>query len=88
MHRDRLLRERELERQYNAMRAACEELRLGVGDGGKLYRQAMSRKGLYGGLKVASGGGVVANGGVPIEYARAQTEGPSRGGWDEGWTRG
>lgn len=88
MHRDRLLRERELERQYNAMRAACEELRLGVGDGGKLYRQAMSRKRLNGGLKVAAGGGVVGNGGVPIEYARAQTEGPSRAGWDEWWTRG
>lgn len=88
MHRDRLLRERELERQYNAMRAACEELRLGVGDGGKLYRQAMSRKGIFGGPKVAEVAGVVGNGGIPIEYARAQTEGPSRGGWDEGWTRG
>lgn len=88
MHRDRLLRERELERQYNAMRAACEELRLGVGDGGRLYRQAMSRKGLFGGPKVAQSAGLVGNGGIPIEYARAQTEGPSRGGWDEGWTRG
>ena len=53
IHRDRLLREQELERQYNAMRAACEELRLGVGDGGRLYRQAMSRKGLFAGAKVA-----------------------------------
>ena len=88
VHRDRMLRERELERQYNAMRAACEELRLGVGDGGRLYRQAMSRKGLYGGLKAAQGGGLAGNGGIPIEYARAQTEGPSRAGWDEGWTRG
>ena len=70
------------------MRAACEELRLGVGDGGRLYRQAMSRIGLFGGRQVAQSAGLVGNGGMPIEYARAQTEGPSRGGWDEGWTRG
>lgn len=67
------------------MRAACEELRLGVDDGGRLYRQAMSRKGLFGGPKME--GGLVGNGGIPVEYARGQTEGPSRGGWDEGWTR-
>lgn len=88
LHKDRISRERELERQYNAMRAACEELRLGVGDGGRLYRQAVSRKGIYGGLKVGEMGGVVGNGGIPVEYARAQTDGPPRGGWDHGWTRG
>lgn len=66
-----------------------EELRLGIGDGGRLYRQAVDRKGIFGGLKVERDAGtVVGNGGVPIEYARAQTEGPSRGGWDEDWTRG
>lgn len=65
-----------------------EELRLGVGDGGKLYRQAVDRKGIYGGFKVGMSGGVVGNGGVPIEYARGQTEGPAKDGWDEGWTRG
>ena len=71
------------------MRAAMEELRLGVPDGGRLYRQAMDRKGLYGGLKVAQDKStVVGNGGVPIEYARAQTEGPPTGGWDGEWTRG
>ena len=83
-----MLQERDLERQYNAMRAACEELRLGVGDGGKLYRQAMSRKGIYGGLKSQREGSMVGNGGVPLEYARAQTESPPRSGFDEGWTRG
>ncbi len=40
---------------------------------GKLYRQAMSKDGVWGG--------------VPIEYARCQTETPSRAGWDHGWTR-
>ncbi|KAL8661771.1 MAG: hypothetical protein Q9202_005268 [Teloschistes flavicans] len=80
--------ELELERQYNAMRAACEELRVGVGDGGRLYRQAMTKKGLFGGLKEVVGEGQWAgNGGVPIEYARHQVEGPGRGGWDHGWTR-
>jgi len=88
LHKERARRERELERQYNAMRAACEELRVGVGDGGRLYRQAIDRKGIYGGLKVGEDASVIGNGGVPIEYSRAQTEGPPRGGFDEGWTRG
>jgi len=26
-------------------------------------------------------------GGVPIEYARAQTDTPARNGWDYSWTR-
>ena len=88
LHNERAKRELELERQYNAMRAAMEELRLGAGDGGRLYRQAVSRKGIYGGLKVGQMGGLVGNGGIPAEYARAQTEGPPRAGWDHGWTRG
>jgi large subunit ribosomal protein L40 len=32
--------------------------------------------------------GIVGNGGVPLEYARAQVDGPSRQGWDHGWVRG
>ncbi|CAF9919774.1 MAG: hypothetical protein HETSPECPRED_004117 [Heterodermia speciosa] len=84
----RRTQELELERQYNAMRAACEELRIGVGDGGRLYRQAMVRKGIFGGKAQSEGGVLGGNGGVPIEYARAQTDGPPRKGWDEGWTRG
>ncbi|KAL9594961.1 MAG: hypothetical protein Q9219_006741 [cf. Caloplaca sp. 3 TL-2023] len=85
LHSQRRKEQLELERQYNAMRAACEELRVGVEDGGRLYRQATTRKGLWGGLKME--GEIVGNGGVPIEYARAQVEGPPRGGWDHGWTR-
>lgn len=70
------------------MRAAVEELRVGMDDGGKLYRQAVQRQGLYGGLKVGMAGGVVGNGGIPLEYARAQVDGPSKAGWDEEWVRG
>ncbi|KAI9872558.1 MAG: hypothetical protein M1830_001483, partial [Pleopsidium flavum] len=72
LHRRQLLtsQERELERQYNSMRDACEELRTGCGDGGRLFRVAMSKKGVWAG--------------VPVEYARCQTEGPGREGWDFG----
>ena len=65
-----------------------EELRLGVGDGGRLYRQAVTRKGIFGGPKVGEQGTVVGNGGIPVEFAKAQTEGPPKGGWDDNWTRG
>ncbi|KAK2809631.1 hypothetical protein FQN50_003688 [Emmonsiellopsis sp. PD_5] len=65
----------ELERQWNAMRAACEELRTGAGDGGKLFRVSMNKRGLF-------------RDAVPIEYGRLQTEGPGREGWNYGWKRG
>ncbi|KAG7009412.1 hypothetical protein G7Y79_00002g005270 [Physcia stellaris] len=57
LYRDQQRRahELELERQYNAMRAACEELRVGVGDGGRLFRQAMVRKGIFGGKAQSEG---------------------------------
>ncbi len=77
----------ELERQYNAMRAAMEELRVGAGDGGKLYRQAVQRKGIFGGLNVEAAS-LMGNGGIPLEYARGQVDGPSKEGWDHGWVRG
>ena len=83
----------ELEKQYNAMAAACEALRLTDGAGltqderlrlgaaaegraddvGRLYRIAMRKDGIWGG--------------VPIEYARIQTETPAREGWNHAWTR-
>ena len=68
------------------MKGAMEELRLNVGDGGRLYRQAMDRHGLGGGVLVEKQRPGM-NGGVPVEYARAQTEGPPRGGWDSEWSR-
>jgi large subunit ribosomal protein L40 len=81
-----------LEKQYNSMAAACEalrlidnhgltaeeRLRLGAGESegsqmGKLFRIAMQKKGIWDG--------------VPIEYARIQTDTPPREGWNHGWTR-
>lgn len=88
----------ELERQYQSMRSACEHLRLmdshgnkvseeeAGGNGpdagrlgvrgrevGRLYRSAMIKRGIWGS--------------VPVEYARVQTDFPSRAGWNHEWTR-
>jgi large subunit ribosomal protein L40 len=80
--------ERDLERQYQSMRDACEALRLMDSAGnivkegeataqgknvGRLYRIAMMKNDIWGG--------------VPIEYARIQTDSPSTDGWNHGWTR-
>ena len=40
---------------------------------GRLFRIAMRKDGVWGG--------------VPIEYARMQTESPGREGWNHAWTR-
>ncbi|KAH6856948.1 hypothetical protein B0I37DRAFT_396392 [Chaetomium sp. MPI-CAGE-AT-0009] len=77
--REREARERNLMRQHQSMSRACEELRLtsgpGTRDEGYLYRVAMEKKGVYG-LH-----------GVPIEYARAQTETPAKVAWNHDWKR-
>lgn len=71
------------------MRDACEELRVGAGDGGKLFRKAMLKTGVW---SIPERGG-----GVPIEYARGMVDwvGTSRlqSGdkariWDHEWKRG
>jgi large subunit ribosomal protein L40 len=67
-HNVKKAREMELERQYNAMRDANEELRLGAGDGGRLFRKAQMKTGVWG---LTSG---ARKGGVPIEYARGLVE--------------
>ena len=79
--KQRKTQELELERQYNSMRAACEALRTMGDDGmpggvneGRLYRNAMLKHGVWQG--------------VPIEYARTQTEWPSKEGWNHEWKRG
>lgn len=73
-------KERELRRMYQSMERACEELRTVEGPDGKgegyLYRVAMEKKGVYG------------PDGVPIEYARHQTETPPRAAWNHEWKRG
>lgn len=72
-------RERVLMKQYQSMSAACEELRLtngpGTRDTGYLYRVAMEKKGVYG------------HNGIPIEYARAQTDTPAKVAWNHDWKR-
>lgn len=74
MSKKRHAHEVELQRQWQSMRAACEELRTGVGDGGKLFRIAMNKKGVFSRQ-------------VPIEYGRLQTETPGREGWNYDWKR-
>ncbi|KAJ9148840.1 hypothetical protein NKR23_g4668 [Pleurostoma richardsiae] len=77
--RQRDAREREMMRMYQGMHNACEELRMTEGPGsrpqGYLYRVAMEKKGVFG------------HHGVPIEYARAQTETPAKEAWNHGWKR-
>ena len=78
-----LEKQMELERQYNTMHHACEALRdtdesgLTTAEGGKnvgrLYRTAMLKMGVWNG--------------IPIEYARPQTDTPGREGWNHGWKR-
>ena len=71
--------ERERQRINAGMWNACEELRLTAGPDsrgeGYLYRVAMEKKGVWG------------TSGVPIEYARFQTEYPATNAWDHDWKR-
>ncbi|KAF2086713.1 hypothetical protein K490DRAFT_43849 [Saccharata proteae CBS 121410] len=89
LNKRRKAHELDLERQFNSMRDACEELRLmdesgliaAPGDSaaqddksrGRLYRAAMMKTDIWHG--------------VPIEYARPQTDYPSKEGWNHGWER-
>ncbi|KAJ5793581.1 hypothetical protein N7457_000180 [Penicillium paradoxum] len=66
--------ELELMRQYQSMHDACEELRTGAGDGGKLFRVSMNKKGVFTDM-------------FPIEYARMQTESPPAEGWNYDWKK-
>ncbi|KOS22341.1 hypothetical protein ESCO_002021 [Escovopsis weberi] len=71
--------EKERSRMHFGMYNACEELRATAGPGGRgegyLYRVAMEKKGVYG------------LNGVPIEYARYQTENPGKEPWNHDWKR-
>ncbi|KAI5925379.1 hypothetical protein F4810DRAFT_708765 [Camillea tinctor] len=77
-NKERQRRNHELERMYQSMHNACEELRKtsgpGFNDEGYLYRVAMEKKGMYG------------HNNIPIEYSRTQTETPAREPWNHGWT--
>ncbi|KAJ5439882.1 uncharacterized protein N7458_010880 [Penicillium daleae] len=72
--KQRHARELELERQYQSMQAACEELRTGAGDGGRLFRKSMIKKGIFTDM-------------FPIEYGRMQTDYPPAEGWNHDWKR-
>ncbi|PON25802.1 hypothetical protein TGAM01_v205240 [Trichoderma gamsii] len=71
--------DKERSRMHAGMYNACEELRKTVGPGsrgeGYLYRVAMEKKGVYG------------LDGVPIEYARFQTDSPAKEAWNHEWKR-
>ena len=65
------------------MREACEELRVRVGDGGKLFRKAMMKTGVFG------------LNGIPMEFTRGMVDyvgsvdslGKPTKVWDSDWTR-
>ncbi|KAM4067051.1 hypothetical protein HRG_001056 [Hirsutella rhossiliensis] len=71
--------DKERSRMHAGMFNACEELRKTGGPGnrgeGYLYRVAMEKKGIYG------------LNGVPIEYARFQTDSPAKNAWNHEWKR-
>lgn len=71
--------QKERARMHAGMYNACEELRQVSGPGvrseGYLYRVAMEKKGVWG-LE-----------GVPIEYARFQTDNPANEPWNHAWTK-
>jgi large subunit ribosomal protein L40 len=71
--------ELELQRMYQSMHETMEVLRTmdapGTKDAGRLYRVALEKKGIFG------------KGGVPVEYARLQTDTPGKEAWDHSWTR-
>ena len=98
LRKRRWAEERDLERQYESMRAACEHLRLldnngirvseaqagGTGtDPGALGPKGKEVGRLYRGAMNKRG--VAAS--VPIEYARVQVDFPPREGWNHEWTR-
>jgi large subunit ribosomal protein L40 len=74
--------EGELQRMYQNMHSTMEVLRTmddvdgeKTGkDAGRLYRLALEKKGIF-------------RQGVPVEYARLQTDTPGREAWDHSWTR-
>ncbi|KAH8695346.1 hypothetical protein BGW36DRAFT_382516 [Talaromyces proteolyticus] len=71
----RTAHEHELQRQQQAMSAACEELRTGCGEqGSKLFRVSMNKRGVFTDL-------------FPLEYSRLQTESPPRDGWNHDWKK-
>lgn len=98
LRKRRWAEERELERQYESMRAACEHLRLLDNNGIRVSESEAGGRGADAGTLGVKGRDVgrlyrgAMNkrgiwGSVPVEYARGQVDFPSRDGWNHGWTR-
>ena len=98
LRKRRWAEERELERQYMSMRAACEHLRLLDSNGNRVSEEEAGGQGaivgelgvrgrevgrLYRSAMIKRG----ISGSVPIEYGRLQTDFPPREGWNHEWTR-
>lgn len=97
MHRAKLnwQKERELERQYQSMARACEELRLMDENGMTVTESEAAQRNSRGEKNVGRLYRIAMlkqrvwgpKHGFPIEYARAQTDFPPREGWNHSWTR-
>ncbi|EDU51514.1 MRP-L28 domain containing protein [Pyrenophora tritici-repentis] len=98
LRKRRWAEERELERQYMAMRDACEHLRLLDNNGNRVSEAEAGGQGPDAG-RLGTRGREVGRlyrsamlkrgvwGSVPVEYGRVQTDFPSRDGWNHAWTR-
>ncbi|CAN9174503.1 unnamed protein product [Alternaria alternata] len=98
LRKRRWAEERELERQYMAMRSACEHLRL-MDNNGNLVKQDEAGGQGADPSRLGSKGREVGRlyrsamlkrgvwGSVPVEYGRVQTDFPPREGWNHAWVR-
>ncbi|CAN9107052.1 unnamed protein product [Alternaria alternata] len=98
LRKRRWAEERELERQYMAMRSACEHLRL-MDNNGNLVKQDEAGGQGADPSRLGSKGREVGRlyrsamlkrgvwGSVPVEYGRVQTDFPPREGWNHAWAR-
>ncbi|KAL1799684.1 mitochondrial 54S ribosomal protein mL40 [Alternaria dauci] len=98
LRKRRWAEERELERQYMAMRSACEHLRLMDSNGNLVSEEEAGGQGADAsrlGVKGREVGRLYRSamlkrgvwGSVPVEYGRVVTDFPGREGWNHEWVR-
>lgn len=98
LRKRRWAEERDLERQYESMRSACEHLRLMDSNGNRVSETEAGGQGADAGALGPKGKEVGRLyraamlkrgvwGSVPVEYARLQVDFPARDGWNHAWTR-
>ncbi|KAF1974678.1 hypothetical protein BU23DRAFT_530976 [Bimuria novae-zelandiae CBS 107.79] len=98
LRKRRRAEEFDLERQYMAMRSACEHLRLMDSNGNVVGEEEAGGQGADAGALGVRGKEVGRLyraamlkrgvwGSVPVEYGRVQVDFPAREGWNHGWTR-